>query len=165
LDAALNLVQEAVLSGLSQFRYFKDMITTNDINSLAVAIGCQITQPLIITDQKPMFALMQANILLNDLSSKATAAIYDWGSPVPPSIPDHPDVILAADCVYFEPAFPLLQKTLEDLVGEKTVCYFCFKKRRRADLHFMKVMRKRFVVKVVGDDSEKEVYARENIFL
>lgn len=112
-----------------------------------------------------MFELMKQNIALNDLSSKVSATIYDWGTPTPSSLPQHPDIILAADCVYFEPAFPLLQETLKDLIGEGTVCYFCFKKRRRADLHFMKVAKKLFDVKEVMDDPDKEVYSRQSLFL
>lgn len=54
------------------------------------------------------------------------------GDPLPPSIPHKYDVILAADCVYFEPAFPLLVKTLTDLVPDKSVeVLFCYKKRRK----------------------------------
>jgi hypothetical protein len=67
--------------------------------------------------------------------------------------------------VYFEPAFPLLQQTLRDLIGENTVCYFCFKRRRRADLTFMKAARKMFDVQEVDDDPDKEVYSREKLFL
>lgn len=114
-----------------------------------------------------MFALMQTNISLNALTTTVEAVIYDWGD-APPSnvnVPRHPDIVLAADCVYFEPAFPLLQKTLQDLIGDNTVCYFCFKKRRRADMHFVKTMKKMFHVKVVEDDPDKEVYSRENLFL
>lgn len=112
-----------------------------------------------------MFALMNQNISLNALDTKVKASIYDWGSAVPAEVPQHPDVILAADCVYFEPAFPLLQQTLQDLIGPNTVCYFCFKKRRRADLHFVKAIRKMFVVEDVTDDPEKSVWSRENLFL
>jgi hypothetical protein len=112
-----------------------------------------------------MFALMQRNIALNALSDRVIASIYDWGTPQPSQLPRHPDIILAADCVYFEPAFPLLQQTLADLIGEKTVCYFCYKKRRRADMQFMKVARKMFEVVEVGDDEDKEVYRREGLFL
>ncbi|OCK80892.1 hypothetical protein K432DRAFT_327426 [Lepidopterella palustris CBS 459.81] len=132
---------------------------------LAVAIGCKVDQPLFITDQNTMFTLMEQNIVLNNLQGKVKAAIYDWGEPVPAKLPSQPEIILAADCVYFEPAFPLLQKTLADLIGEKTICYFCFKKRRRADLHFMKAVRKKFDVKEVDDDPDKGVYERESIFL
>lgn len=47
------------------------------------------------------------------------------------------DIILAADCVYYEPAFPLLVQTLSDLVTDaKTEVLFCYKKRRKVgDLH------------------------------
>ena len=71
----------------------------------------------------------------------------------------------AADCVYFEPAFPLLQQTLRDLIGPKTMCYFCFKKRRRADMHFMRRVKKDFIVEDVDDDPDRNIYARENITL
>jgi hypothetical protein len=133
--------------------------------SLAVALGCKTDSILHITDQEPMFDLMKRNIALNDLNSRVSASIYDWGTATPSQLPAHPDIILAADCVYFEPAFPLLQQTLNDLVGDNTVCYFCFKKRRRADLQFMKVARKMFDVKQVDDDPDKETYSRENLFL
>lgn len=136
---------------------------------MAVALGCDTgadeKHPLYITDQEPMFALMQQNTALNDLTARVKPVIYDWGTAPPSEIPVTPDVILAADCVYFEPAFPLLQKTLEDLIGPNTVCYFCFKKRRRADLYFVKAIKKTFDVHVVEDDPDKDIYGRENIFL
>ena len=132
---------------------------------LAVAIACKTNTTLHITDQQPMFELMKRNITLNNLDSRVTASVYDWGTPTPSQLPLHPDIILAADCVYFEPAFPLLQQTLRDLIGKNTVCYFCFKRRRRADLTFMKAARKMFDVKAVEDDPDKEVYSREKLFL
>lgn len=132
---------------------------------LAIALGCNLDSTLHITDQLPMYELMKQNISLNNLDSKVSATIYDWGEPTPSGLPKHPDIILAADCVYFEPAFPLLQETLKDLIGEKTVCYFCFKKRRRADLQFLKVARKMFDVREVDDDPDKDVWSRESLFL
>lgn len=132
---------------------------------LAVAIGCKTDTTLHITDQEPMFELMKQNIALNNLKSRVKASIYDWGRPTPSQLPTHPDIILAADCVYFEPAFPLLQHTLRDLIGKNTVCYFCFKRRRRADLTFMKTARKLFNVEEVDDDPDKDVWTREKLFL
>ena len=82
-----------------------------------------------------------------------------------PEGPSHPDIILAADCVYFEPAFPLLLDTLLALAGVNTTIYFCFKKRRRADMRFIKAARKAFVVREVDDDPSREQYARDSIFL
>ena len=112
-----------------------------------------------------MLALMQKNLAMNGLEGTAEASIYDWGDQPPSNIPPQPDIILAADCVYFEPAFPLLQETLKDLIGSDTVCYFCFKKRRRADLHFVKAIKKMFNVTEVADNPDKAIYSRESIFL
>ncbi|KAJ5745539.1 hypothetical protein N7520_010721 [Penicillium odoratum] len=132
---------------------------------LAVARGCKIGSPIHITDQQPMFTLMNDNIKLNHLESIVTASILNWGEPIPENIPSKPDVILAADCVYFEPAFPLLISTLQDLLGPDSVCYFCFKRRRRADLRFMRMAKKIFEVVEVRDDPNTPSYNRDNIFL
>ncbi|KAL2416108.1 hypothetical protein ABEF91_003943 [Exophiala dermatitidis] len=135
---------------------------------LAVALGCEVDTKIWITDQLPMLALMQKNIELNKLQAKVGAAIYDWGSPPPADFlrngTEQPDIVLAADCVYFEPAFPLLLQTLTDLIGPSTTCYFCFKKRRKADMRFIRDMTKKFAVEQIsyaGRDSDQ----REGIFL
>lgn len=77
-----------------------------------------------------------------------------------------PTVILAADCVYFEPAFPLLLRTLKDLLAlwPDVTVYFCFKKRRRADMQFLKNAKKAFAVTEVDDD-DRPVFSREGLFL
>ena len=64
------------------------------------------------------------------------------GEALPESLPSHPDLVLAADCVYFEPAFPLLAKTLSQLVidSAKTEALFCYKKRRKVRL-FLDILR------------------------
>jgi protein N-lysine methyltransferase METTL21A len=75
-------------------------------------------------------------------------------------------VILAADCCYFEPSFPLLLSTLGDLLDlwpEATV-FFCFRKRRRADLHFLKSAKKVFEAAELDDD-DRSVFGREGVFL
>lgn len=79
---------------------------------------------------------------------------------------EKPDVILAADCVYFEPAFPLLLQTLEELIqlSQDAVIYFCFKKRRRADMQFMKNAKKKFLVEEI-EDQDRETFTREGLFL
>lgn len=133
---------------------------------LAVARGRVFgSSPVYLTDQEPMLSLMETNIDINHLSSIATATVLDWGEPLPDIIPSHPTIILAADCVYFEPAFPLLISTLQQLIGPNSVCYFCFKKRRRADIRFMKMAKKFFDVNEIRDDPDAESYKRENIFL
>ncbi|KAF9651274.1 S-adenosyl-L-methionine-dependent methyltransferase [Thelephora ganbajun] len=119
-----------------------------------------------ITDQSPLLDIMRQNVQLNSLSSTVTVAELNWGDPLPPSIPHKYDVILAADCVYFEPAFPLLAKTLADLVPDKSVeVLFCYKKRRKADKHFFTLLTKEFTWTEVADDVNHETYTREAISL
>ncbi|EYE93520.1 uncharacterized protein EURHEDRAFT_414342 [Aspergillus ruber CBS 135680] len=133
---------------------------------LAVARGCVVgPSPIYLTDQEPMLPLMETNIKLNNLSPLVKAMVLNWGEPLPDDIPYRPAVILAADCVYFEPAFPLLITTLQELIGPNSVCYFCFKRRRRADVRFLKVAKKIFDISEIQDDPDAENYKRENIFL
>ena len=118
---------------------------------------------MLLTDQAPMLPLMHRNIELNQLPPElVTAGILDWGTTMDTSVPD---VLLAADCVYFEPAFPLLLSTLKECIGPQSVCYFCFKKRRKADLRFMKEVKKVFRVEDVMDDPDRAVWSKESLFL
>ncbi|KAH8911005.1 hypothetical protein BR93DRAFT_304704 [Coniochaeta sp. PMI_546] len=134
---------------------------------LAVASGCNIEAPMYITDQLEMEELMQHNIALNGLQDRVKGIILNWGEPLSQEVVSfRPDTILAADCVYFEPAFPLLLQTLGDLL---TLCpsatiYFCFKKRRRADMHFLAKAKKAFKVVEIEDD-ERPIFSRSGLFL
>lgn len=91
------------------------------------------------------------------------------GEPLPQQVVElKPTVVLAADCVYFEPAFPLLLQTLTDLLAlsppKECTVYFCFKKRRRADMQFLKKAQKMFSV-VEVPDQDRPVFSRQNLFL
>jgi len=117
-----------------------------------------------MTDMDAMLDLMLRNIALNNLPSETiSASILDWGTSYEGD--SKPDVVLAADCVYFEPAFPLLLQTMSQVIGPQTTCFFCFKKRRKADLRFMKDARKLFVVEEVMDDPDRAIWSREQLFL
>lgn len=117
-----------------------------------------------ITDQSPLLPIMQRNVALNKVDKNVTVAELNWGESIPSSIPK-PDVILAADCVYFEPAFPLLVETLDALAGEDTELLFCYKKRRKADKRFFNLLKKKFTWKDVDDDPNRVSYNREAITL
>ncbi|KAK3325170.1 putative methyltransferase-domain-containing protein [Apodospora peruviana] len=138
------------------------------IVGLTVAKGCgTLDAPLYMTDQEEMGELMEHNIALNGLESCVKGKILNWGEPLPQEIVDFkPDTILAADCVYFEPAFPLLMQTLQDLftVSPIATVHFCFMKRRRADMQFLKTAKKLFTVTEV-EDEDRPIFSREGLFL
>ncbi|KAI0771494.1 putative methyltransferase-domain-containing protein [Trametes elegans] len=118
-----------------------------------------------ITDQAPLLGIMEQNVSLNNLESHVSVAELNWGEPIPSEF-SKPDLILAADCVYFEPAFPLLVKTLADLVQDGTPkILFCYKKRRKADRRFFTLLKKEFTWEEVSDDPQRAVYSREAITL
>ncbi|KAF5966034.1 N2 N2-dimethylguanosine tRNA methyltransferase [Fusarium coicis] len=134
---------------------------------LAVALECQLQNQLLVTDQLEMYELMKHNIELNNLQDKAKAMVLNWGEDLPAAVLEQkPDVILAGECVYFEPAFPLLMSTLKALLelNPAAVVYFCFKKRRRADMTFVKMAKKAFRVEEIFDE-DRPVFQRQGLFL
>lgn len=81
-------------------------------------------------DRSVLVDLMRQNVELNAVDN-VHAAELSWGRGEEANVPE-PQVVLAADCVYFEPAFPLLVDTLCALapVGKEMEVLFCWKKRR-----------------------------------
>ncbi|KAK0231138.1 putative methyltransferase-domain-containing protein [Armillaria fumosa] len=112
---------------------------TGLVGIVAARLGAQVW----VTDQAPLLDIMRQNVLRNHLTSSCTVAELNWGEPIPAGIPV-PDVVLAADCVYFEPAFPLLVQTLCDIYDKKPEVLFCYKKRRKADKRFFAMLKKKF---------------------
>jgi len=117
-----------------------------------------------ITDQAPLLSIMRRNVISNNLESTVTVSELNWGSPLPADI-SRPDLILAADCVYFEPTFVLLVQTLSDLVDKTTEVLFCYKKRRKADKRFFMLLKKTFSWEEVADDPDRQIYNGDAIAL
>ncbi|KAF4970955.1 hypothetical protein FZEAL_9944 [Fusarium zealandicum] len=165
-----------MLLGKHLLRYHRDRLSNGRILELgaggglvglAVALECELRNPLVVTDQIEMFELMRHNIKLNGLQDKAKAMVLNWGEPLPATVLEQkPDVILAGECVYFEPAFPLLMSTLKTLLelNSAAIIYFCFKKRRRADMNFVKMAKKAFKVEEIFDE-DRPVFQRQGLFL
>lgn len=57
-------------------------------------------------------------------------------------------------------------ETIKDLLklNPAAVVYFCFKKRRRADMHFVKMAKKAFLVEEIFDE-DRPVFQRQGLFL
>lgn len=134
---------------------------------LAVALGHPDARDteIIITDQSFLLPLMEANIRINDLSGRVIPRTLNWGEPLP-EFCRGVDLILAADCVYLEAAFPLLKSTLLMLTDEKDVpIIMAYKKRRNADRHFFKAMKKDFMINEISNYPEFEAFHRDNVHL
>jgi predicted nicotinamide N-methyase len=110
---------------------------------------------IFITDLPILVPLQEQNIALNGFPTSLIQSIsLPWGTTLPPSLP-RVDIVLAADCVYFEPAFEPLLETLRTLLKEeRQICYFCLKKRRKADMRFVAMLKKRFDVVELKNGTE-----------
>ncbi|KAK9456434.1 putative methyltransferase-domain-containing protein [Dipodascopsis uninucleata] len=147
------------LVGLMLGKAFKSNITDGQMSPTT---GMNI----IISDQINMMSLMEKNITLNSMDDIVRASVIDWGTKLDKEILEpFPDVILAADCVYFEPAFPLLYQTLLDLSNKDSVIFMSYKKRRRADVRFFKSIKKDFVIEEIKNYKEYLEFSRETVFL
>ena len=132
---------------------------------LALALGLKSTDvqatTIYVTDgHPPLLPLLQHNIDLNapNISNSISVVPHhlSWGQPISAMIPTPPDVILAADCCYLESNVPLLVATMEALMGNDSVCWFCYKKRRRADKDMIRKLRKLFGVEEIKGGWEKD---------
>ncbi|KAL1714831.1 putative methyltransferase-domain-containing protein [Schizophyllum commune] len=142
---------------------------TGLVGFVAGALGGDV----LITDQAPLLSLMRENTALNGLEDRVKVAELNWGvlavcamgEPLPEELRKKVDMVLAADCVYFEPAFPLLVQTLVDLVHDETEVLFCYKKRRKADKRFFNLLKKHFTWSEVTDDPARPIYNKDAISL
>ncbi|KAJ7499226.1 putative methyltransferase-domain-containing protein [Mycena latifolia] len=142
----------------------KNVLELGSGTGLVGLVAAMLGGSVCLTDQAPLLNIMRENVAINKLSARCAVAELNWGEPIPADIP-RPDVILAADCVYFEPAFPLLVQTLCDLVRPDTQVLFAYKKRRKADKRFFALLKKKFQWSDVADDPARSIYSRESISL
>ena len=60
--------------------------------------GCAVKK----ANDSILLDLMRANTDLNECSRNCHVSELSWGEPIPADVPKEVDVVLAADCVYFE---------------------------------------------------------------
>jgi predicted nicotinamide N-methyase len=133
--------------------------------SLGLSIPDNNDAEIWITDIDELVPLMEKNIELNELKGTVHAAALSWGEPLPDYAKNHVDVILAADCVYLEKAFPLLEKTLLDLTTEDTFVLMSYRKRRKADSKFFRKIRKNFDIVQITDFKDYDAYIKQSVNL
>jgi hypothetical protein len=121
---------------------------------------------------------MTKNIQLNGLEGTVIAETLSWGEELPAYASSGVDLVLAADCVYLEKAFPLLEKTLLDLTQaeededdeekekeEGVLVLMAYRKRRKADTKFFQKIKKNFTIVPITDFDEYQEYLKQSVNL
>ncbi|CAI4050558.1 hypothetical protein N7582_004945 [Saccharomyces uvarum] len=128
-----------------------------------------------VTDIDRLVPLMERNIELDKVQYEVLARELWWGEPLSGDFSpqegdlqvNNVDLVLAADCVYLEKAFPLLEKTLLDLTNciSPPVILMAYKKRRKADKQFFNKIKRNFDVLEIKDFIKFDYYLKQKTHL
>ncbi|KOG97134.1 Protein-lysine N-methyltransferase efm6 [Saccharomyces pastorianus] len=128
-----------------------------------------------VTDIDKLVPLMERNIQLDKVQYEVLARELWWGEPLSADFSpqegdlqtNNVDLVLAADCVYLEKAFPLLERTLLDLTNciSPPVILMAYKKRRKADKQFFNKIKKNFDVLEITDFIKFNYYLKQKTHL
>ncbi|XP_063040065.1 protein-lysine methyltransferase METTL21D [Engraulis encrasicolus] len=99
---------------------------TGIVGLVAATLGAHVT----LTDLEDLQALLKKNINVNQslISGSATAKVLKWGENASDFLPP-PDMILMADCIYYEQSVGPLVDTLKTLAGPDTCVLCCYEQR------------------------------------
>ena len=107
-----------------------------------------------ITDMAKVVPVMQRNCQINADPVGLKTRELTWGEDTVDPDLQEPDVILMADCIYLESLFEPLVETLKSISNTSTVIYLCYKKRRKADIRFFKLLHKQFTSTLLEQDNQ-----------
>ncbi|XP_048389653.1 protein N-lysine methyltransferase METTL21A isoform X1 [Stegostoma tigrinum] len=130
---------------------------TGLVGIVAALLGADVT----VTDREVALQFLESNLQENippDLQNKVRARELNWGVNLDQFDPGSYDVVLGADVVYLEEAFPALLETLEYLSSEETTVLLSCRIRYERDQNFLQMLGSRFVVEKVHYDTEKDVH-------
>ncbi|SCU90857.1 LAMI_0E03862g1_1 [Lachancea mirantina] len=164
-DAVLSRMERG-LGQTGEFEKILELGSGTGLVGICLALLCETRDlEVYVTDIGGLIGLMQRNIDLNGVCAKVHAKELKWGDPLEPKFQPEAgkrkvDLVLAADCVYLEKAFPLLEKTLLDLTScdDPPMILMSCKKRRKADKHFFQQIKKNFQVIEIQDFAKFERY-------
>lgn len=116
------------------------------IVGLSVALNANLGSGVMyLTDLPQVIPLLKRNVALNGHPTGVQIAEFTWGH----DLSDHLksltiDVVLMADCIYLESQFQPLIDTLLQVMPANAKGFLCYKKRRKADARFFKLLKKHF---------------------
>ncbi|AJT02485.1 hypothetical protein H749_YJM195N00305 [Saccharomyces cerevisiae YJM195] len=179
LEKSVNHLLSKTVNGTKQFKKVLELGSGTGLVGLCVGLLEKNTfhdgTKVYVTDIDKLIPLLKRNIELDEVQYEVLARELWWGEPLSADFSpqegamqaNNVDLVLAADCVYLEEAFPLLEKTLLDLTHciNPPVILMAYKKRRKADKHFFNKIKRNFDVLEITDFSKFEHYLKERTHL
>ncbi|KAL3891239.1 hypothetical protein ACJMK2_003502 [Sinanodonta woodiana] len=126
---------------------------TGAVGLMAGSYGADVT----MTDLPEFIPLIQLNIDTNKhlFVTKVTAAALPWGRLQ--DIEENCDIILLADCIYYEDSLEPLVNTIDQLCSDRTTVYCSYEERSignnpEVERKFFKLVRQKFDVEEIPQD-------------
>ncbi|CAH3130539.1 unnamed protein product [Porites lobata] len=140
---------------------------TGVVGLIAAASGAHVC----CTDLPTVVPLIESNRQINQhlITGSFTANSLEWGQDVSTFQPT-PDIILVADCIYYEESLFPLVVTLCDLSDANTTVLICYEERTTGnkpllEKKFHELVREHFTVKEIPEEHQDPVYHSPDIHL
>ncbi|KAK3576637.1 hypothetical protein CHS0354_023156 [Potamilus streckersoni] len=139
---------------------------TGAVGLMAGSYGADVT----MTDLPEFIPLIQLNIDTNKnlFVSKVTATALPWGRLQ--NIDEDYDIILLADCIYYDESLEPLVNTVDQLCSDRTIVYCSYEERstgNKPELQrkFFQLVRQKFNVEEIPHDKQDTHFRSEDIHI
>lgn len=164
-----NLCAGLVADASRKLRHLNDCIAielgsgTGLVGLVTAVLGCKAH----VTDLEDLVPLLQKNIEANDLKDKASASVLKWGEQKDGVLPEA-DLLLVADCVYYDESLLPLLETIAALSGPDTMVLISYEDRDSEEKQalqqtFWDRLRAQFDVEEVPTDQLHPEYRAQDI--
>ncbi|CAH1772923.1 unnamed protein product [Owenia fusiformis] len=140
---------------------------TGAVGIQAACLGGNVT----ITDLKEFLPLMDLNIKNNaeNITGTVVAKELKWGEDIS-SFKSPVDILLLADCIYYEESLEPLVQTIEDLSGPETMVLCCYEERTTGNKpmlqkKFFQLINKAFTTEEIPQEKQDPHYRSEDIHI
>lgn len=140
---------------------------TGVVGLIAASCGAHVC----CTDLLEVVPLIELNKTTNQhmITGTFTAATLKWGQDVSAFQP-YPDLVLVADCIYYEESLEPLVSTLCDLSNENTTVLISYEERAmgkkpQLEKKFHQLVKEHFVVEEIPEEQQDPVYHSPDIHL
>ncbi|XP_029213025.2 protein-lysine methyltransferase METTL21D-like [Acropora millepora] len=163
----LHLSNKATEEGLENKRIIELGAGTGVVGLMAAACGAAVC----CTDLTSVVPLIELNKTVNQhlITGSFSAASLKWGQDVTAFLPC-PDILLVADCIYYEESLAPLVTTLCDLSDFNTTVLLSYEERTTGnkplvEKQFHQLVKAHFFMEEIPEEEQDSIYHSPDIYL